>query len=145
MLRKKIVNFCIDCNKQIPKKNLRCASCNYKLPERGATISKRQMLSGNPMWRGGKFNTADGYVKVKMRNHYLSDSNGYVPEHRLIASIKYNKQLTKQDVVHHLNGIRNDNRPENLVITDKKGNGEKTFIKCLQEHIKFLESQLSKL
>jgi len=35
-------------------------------------------------------------------------------EHRAIAEQLLGRSLTKQEVVHHCNGVRNDNRPENL-------------------------------
>ena len=133
-------NFCLDCNKPIKPTNKRCASCNYKWSGRNKKISKNQLGSKNNNWKGGRMITSDGYIKIKMIGHYLSDCSGYVPEHRLVASKKYNVILKPTDIVHHLNGIRNDNRNENLVITDKKGNGEKTFIKYLQNRIKELES-----
>ncbi len=39
----------------------------------------------------------------------------YVLEHRLVAAVKYQQPL-KGFVVRHINGIRHDNRPENLVL-----------------------------
>jgi len=40
--------------------------------------------------------------------------NGYVYEHWIIWEQAHNKPLPDGWVVHHLNGIRHDNRPENL-------------------------------
>jgi len=138
-------NSCIDCGRPIKPTNKRCASCNYKNPERNMKLSIRQLGNKNHCWKGGRTTTSDGYIKIKMIGHCLADKRGYVLEHRLIASKKYNLILKPTDIVHHLNGVRSDNRFENLVITDKKGNGEKTFIKCLQNRIKELESKLSRL
>lgn len=142
---KKKLYFCIDCKKQISDYHKRCAICNYKSKERNGKISKKQIGCENNNWKGGRIVSSDGYTKVKMIGHYLSDKRGYVSEHRLIASEKYGTILNSKNVVHHLNGIRTDNRPENLVITDKKVNGEKTVITLLQKRIVELENIISKL
>lgn len=51
--------------------------------------------------------TPDGYRKI-FRN------SKYILEHRYIMEQKIGRQLLKCENVHHINGIRDDNRPENL-------------------------------
>lgn len=55
-----------------------------------------------------------GYVKRKALGHPNSDTRGYVMEHRLVVEISTNSILPKNAVIHHKNGVRDDNRIENL-------------------------------
>lgn len=75
-------------------------------------------------WKGGRKVTKDGYVMLLMPDHpnaYTeTDSKTgkvrtrYVFEHRVVVSERLGRPLDRFDVIHHINGIRDDNRPENL-------------------------------
>lgn len=55
-----------------------------------------------------------GYVSVKALGHPMAMSNGYALEHRLVMSNHLGRPLLPAENVHHVNGIRDDNRIENL-------------------------------
>ena len=68
-------------------------------------------------WRGGRYINSDGYVKVQARGHPAAHSRGsYVAEHRLVMEKVLGRLLRKDETVHHKNGNKADNRPENLEV-----------------------------
>lgn len=50
------------------------------------------------------------------KDHPRADANGYVLQHILVMEQHLGRYLDKRFTVHHKNGIRNDNRIENLEI-----------------------------
>jgi len=69
--------------------------------------------SGN--WRGGRYLDGRGYVLVHCPNHpHPTQSEIYVYEHRLVMEKHLGRYLTENEVVHHNNEDKQDNRIENL-------------------------------
>ena len=64
-------------------------------------------------WKGGRVINRN-YILIRKPDHPKCDVSGYISEHRLIMGKAINRFLTKKEVVHHINGIRGDNRIENL-------------------------------
>jgi len=77
----------------------------------------RPDMVGNQLgWRGGRTVSSEGYVLVMKKGHPFANKDGYVPEHRLIMENIIGRILLRSECVHHRNGIKDDNRPENLEI-----------------------------
>lgn len=85
-------------------------------------------------WKGGKIRTPYGYIKCWRKGHPKADSKGYVVEHILVMEKKIGRHLTKEEVVHHENEIKDDNRIENLRLF--KNTGEHSRYHRLKENDK---------
>ena len=120
----------VQCTKGKPR-ILRCRSCarrNYKMSE-AAKKKLRELFKGkrlnaaNPNWKGGKIITRDGYIRVRVYSDSsffpMVDSGGYIKEHRLVMAKKLGRCLKNNEVVHHLNGVKSDNRLKNLEVTTR--------------------------
>lgn len=65
----------------------------------------------------------DGYVRVHGVRHPRKTTGG-VYEHILVAEKKLGRRIRKSERVHHINGVRHDNRPENLEVISESQHGK---------------------
>ena len=121
---KLIWQACIDCGKErwvgfIMGKptTQRCRPCAARL----AFNLPNQKGQPSFNYKGGKHRNADGYVFVYLRVHDLyrqmTGKGNYVAEHRLVMAKHLGRCLHRWEIVHHKNGIKDDNRLENLKLT----------------------------
>jgi len=97
-------------------KNDRCKHCSDT--ERCKTLGG--IGEKSPCWHGGSYSRYGyKYIWLPKTDPFFSMTGNapYVAEHRLIMARFLDRLLTKKEVVHHKNGIRNDNRIENLELT----------------------------
>lgn len=83
-------------------------------------LSKRR-LSGEKHhnWRGGR-SSHIGYAIILKPDHPAANKTGYVFEHRAVMEQLIGRYLDNNETVHHRNGVKNDNRPENLELWASK-------------------------
>ena len=60
-----------------------------------------------------------GYILAYVPKHPRATKDGYVMLHTVLAEMQLNRYLKENEVVHHINHIRDDNRIENLQLMDR--------------------------
>ena len=141
-----IWSACLDCGKERwvrfqkgKPANERCNSC--------ACRARRTGRMGNMArnWKGGHY-ISNGYVFVWLAPddffYPMANNKSYVLEHRLVVAKALGRNLHLWEIVHHKNGVRDDNRIENLqLISDDRH----TQITILEAQIKRLKTENQEL
>jgi len=103
-----------------------CQACGRRAghsPEIHAKISetlknRHLIMDKSHSWKGGKRHTVDGYIIIRLApgDFFYSMTNqiGLVREHRLVMAKHLSRCLLPWEIVHHRNGVRDDNKLENL-------------------------------
>ena len=83
-----------------------------------------------PLHRDAKgYYKRQGYIVRLTKNHPFSDKRGYVLEHRLVMEEHLKRFLTKNEIIHHKDGNRENNGLLNLqLMDDQKTHAKKEFI-----------------
>ena len=88
-------------------------------------ISSSLKGENNPNWKGGIRKDGDSYIRIHNPEHPYATKDGYVRHHRYILEQHLNRFLIPEERVHHINGIKNDNRIENLMLFPNESEHQK--------------------
>ena len=76
-------------------------------------------------WKGRRSKTSEGYTKVLLPPedffYLMATGTGHILEHRLVLARHLGRCLQPWEIVHHINGVKDDNRLENLELTTRGG------------------------
>lgn len=97
-----------------------------RCPNYGKRMSDATRAKMRPIWdmngeqkRLFRKEHSSGYILVYQPDHPAADRSGYVLEHRIVIEKYLGRVLTGDEIVHHMNGNKKDNRIENLQITTR--------------------------
>ena len=75
-------------------------------------------------WNDGKLVSTDGYVKIRVGvEHPLADPNGYAYEHLLVWVSAGRAIPEENEILHHSNEVKSDNRLGNLELKVRPDHG----------------------
>ena len=103
----------------------------------------RRMGKDANSWKGGRTINSCGYMYLLLSDHPRANAGGYVSEHLVVWEKANNKSLPKGWHIHHINGIKLDNRPENLLALPSRKHS--LIIPELSKRIWELEEELKRI
>lgn len=130
---RKHLGVCSDCGASIVRRSGLCRPC--MLVRRG----EAQRGENNPSWKGGRTMHAGGYIQI-----LVGGAKRYKFEHHIVWEAA-NGPLPRGWVVHHLNGVKTDNRLENLAGMPRHEHHKhpREALVPYEERIKILEDMLA--
>lgn len=114
----------------LKKYNIKTRTIGGKMPINldGTPYISPNKEEGHPNWKGGRIVTDDGYIKIMSSERTASGRKRYILEHRFVMEQHLGRKLDINEHVHHINGIKDDNRLENLII--KKSSNHYGEVTC---------------
>jgi len=125
---------------------VRKAFIKYGIPWRNSSEASHNAFKHHKGNRDGKFKSKrDGYIYIMQPEHPKARKDGYVLEHILVWEETNGKAFPIDWVVHHINGIRDDNRPLNLMGMPKRNHNYALRMQGMQKRIRELENHLRQI
>lgn len=106
----------------VKNQNNRCPDCD-KLISPNRTYCRRHMAyqERSGRWKGGRSKDGKGYVVLSgKQGHPNARVGGQIAEHTFVMVQHLGRPLLPEERVHHINGIKDDNRIENLELWTKE-------------------------
>jgi hypothetical protein len=129
--------ICDECGEVFFCANLRSRFCCIEC--RGKSMSGEK----SPFWKGGRSKIWSGHMQISVPKEYPGrNARGTVLEHRYVMERHLGRSLEKWETVHHKNGIRDDNRIENLELWASEHTHGQRIDDILQWVVDFYEKEL---
>jgi len=115
----------------------------YGISKRNRTEVMIIANQGRPLPTGGR-RIEEGYVLIYKPDHHRANRHRYVWEHILVWEETSGRLLPDGWIVHHINGCKNDNRPQNLMAMPRKSHHYALLLQATRKRIRELEAELNR-
>ena len=116
------------------------ALVEFDIPVRDHSEATKATFDVGKRERTYKRKILSGYIELTIPDYPSARNYGRVFEHTYVWEQANKKQLPKGWIIHHLNGIKDDNRIENLVALSRKSHA--IVMRIYQKRIRDLEQQI---
>lgn len=104
---------CPMCGAEFRRKSRSSTYCSRSCAGKGSLVGRDISGENNPHYKGG-LSRFDGYVICTHRN-----AKQWTLYHRALMEAHIGRPLRSDEIVHHINGVRDDNRIENLQLVTR--------------------------
>lgn len=108
---KSVLVNCDNCGKQFERPQCHVKENNFCSRECLYAWHKENRIEENsPRWNGGVYHTPDGYLFLRQ------DDGTYKAEHRIVVEESLGRELSSDEIVHHIDEDKTNNSIDNLVV-----------------------------
>ncbi len=101
-------------------KKAKALGCSIDEVPDGRGKNKKPSGPDHYRWNNGRIISSEGYAKVRVgKDHPLADPNGYAYEHLLVWVSAGKPRPSKDQILHHRNESKQDNRIDNLRLMNR--------------------------
>lgn len=110
------MNTCPICTNEFKPKRKEQVFCSLVCRQKNNATGRRGQLTGRQSKDYKPRLTKDGYLRMYAAKHPFAEGRKEMHVHDMVMELHMGRRLLPTECVHHLNGIKTDNRLQNLEV-----------------------------
>lgn len=110
------MSICHVCEQEFKPKRKEQRICSIQCRQKNNGSGRRGQSTGPQSKQYKQRLTKEGYLRIYAAKHPYANGRKEIHVHVMIMELNIGRQLHAWECVHHLNGIKTDNRLENLLL-----------------------------